>query len=167
MKKLLTLVLAAAILSPMAVLAKKNDEGLAPQYQLEGAGVTSQNAQQVLVTIVTKKKDKVKEDDLERAAVHGILFRDYDDATNSGFGSVASHKSIMGSPTAEAEYVDFFEPFFKNGDYRKYVQLVDNSRRVVKCGKEWKVSAVVRVNTAALRKDLKKQEMIKDLGSGW
>ena len=60
MKKLLTLVLAAAILSPVAVLAKKNDEGLAPQYQLEGAGVTSQNAQQVLVTIVTKKKDKVK-----------------------------------------------------------------------------------------------------------
>lgn len=49
MKKLLTLVLAAAILSPMAVLAKKNDEGLAPQYQLEGAGVTSQNAQQVLI----------------------------------------------------------------------------------------------------------------------
>lgn len=167
MKKLLTLVLAAAIMCPLTALAKKNDEGLAPEYQLEGAGVTSQNAQQVVITIITKKKDKVTEDDLERAAVHGVLFRDYDDATNSGFGSVASHKSIMGSPTAEAEYVDFFEPFFKNGDYRKYVQLVSNSRRVVKSGKEWKVSAVVRVNTSALRKDLKKQGMIKDLGSGW
>lgn len=167
MRKLLTLVLAAAIVCPLTAFAKKNDEGLAPEYQLEGAGVTSQNAQQVVITIITKKKDKVTEDDLERAAVHGVLFRDYDDATNSGFGSVASHKSIMGSPTAEAEYVDFFEPFFKNGDYRKYVQLVSNSRRVVKSGKEWKVSAVVRVNTSALRKDLKKQGMIKDLGSGW
>ena len=167
MKKLLTFALVAMLLSPVAVFAKKNDEGLVPEYQMEGAGMTSQNAQQVLITIVTKKKDKVSEKDLEKAAVHGVLFRDYDDATNAGFGSVASHKSIMGSPTAEAEYIDFFEPFFKNGDYAKYVQLVSDSRRVVKSGKEWKVSAIVRVNADALRKDLKKQGMVKNLGSGW
>ena len=39
--------------------------------------------------------------------------------------------------------------------------------QVVKAGKEWKVSAIVRVNTNTLKKDLKKQGMIKNLGAGW
>ncbi len=146
---------------------KKKEESYIPDYQIEGAGMTSQNARQVLITILTKNKDKVSDSDLEKAAVHGVLFRDYDDKTNAGYGSVASHKSIMGSPTAEAEYNDFFTKFFKEGDYANYVQIVGNSRRVVKAGKEWKVSAVVRVNAAALKKMLKKQGMVKDLGGGW
>lgn len=165
-KKILALLIVFALAAPFAG-AKKNDDGLVPQYQLEGAGMTSQNAQQVLVTIVAKKKDQVTEDDLQKAAVHGVLFRNYDDVTNAGYGTVMSRKAIMDSPTAEAEYIDFFEPFFKNGDYSKYVQLVSDSKRVVKSGKEWKVSAIVRVNVSALKKDLKKQGMVKDLGSGW
>ena len=164
MKKLITLVLAVAMMCPAAVLAKKNDEGLVPQYQVEGAGRTSSNADQMQITIVTKKKDKVTEDDLCKAAVHAALFRSYDDTTS---GEGTHHKSIMDSPTAEAQYIDFFEPFFKNGDYRKYVQVVDNSRRVVKSGKEWKVSSMVRVNTMQLTKDLQKQGMAKTLGTGW
>lgn len=167
MNKFISFLLALAIFMPLGMYAKKTGEGLAPNYQLQGAGMTSQNAQQVCVTIVDKKKDKITDDDLARAAVHGVLFRDYDDATNSGYGSVASHKSIMGSPTAEAEYADFFNSFFNNGDYKNYVQIVSDSRRVVKAGKEWKVSAIVRVNTAALKKDLKKQGMVENLGSGW
>lgn len=166
MKKIFTLILALAFLSPAMVVAKKSDEGLVPEYQMEGAGMTSDNAQQVLVSILSKKKD-VSDEDLGKCAVHGVLFRDYDDATNSNFGGVASHKSIMGSPTKEQEFIDFFEPFFRNGDCNKYVQLVANSRRVVKSGKLYKTSAIVRVNSATLKKDLKKQGMVKNLGSGW
>lgn len=164
MKKLLTLVLAAALLCPVTALAKKNDEGLVPAYQVQGAGSTTSNSTQVEVTIITKKKDKVTEDDLCKAAVHAVLFRSYDDTSS---GDKTHHKSIMDSPTAESEYIDFFEPFFKNGDYRKYVQIVDNSRRVVKSGKEWKVSSIVRVNSTQLTKDLQKQGMAKTLGTGW
>lgn len=166
MKKIFYLLLAIVLLSPVSLYAKKNDEGLVREYQLQGAGMTSDNASQVLVSILSKKKD-VSDAELMAAAVHGVLFRDYDDATNSGFGSVASHKSIMGSPTKEQEFIDFFEPFFKNGDCNKYGQLVSDSRRVVKSGKLWKVSAIVRVNTTALKNDLKKQGMVKNLGSGW
>lgn len=166
MKRIFTIILTLALLSPMMALAKKNDEGLVPEYQMEGAGMTSDNAQQVLISVLSKNKN-ISDEDLGKAAVHGVLFRDYDDATNSNFGSVASHKSIMGSPTKEQEHIDFFEPFFRNGDCNKYVQLVANSRRVVKVGKQWKVSAIVRVNSAALKKDLKKQGMVKNLGSGW
>ena len=167
MKKIITFMLALAMFMPVSISAKKTDAGAIPEYQLQGAGMTSQSAQQVLVTIVTKKKDNVTDLDLEKAAVHGVLFRDYDDATNSGFGSVASHKAIMDSPSKEGEYMDFFKPFFANGDFKNYCQLVSDSRKVVKAGKEWKVSAIVRVNTHALKKDLGKQGMTKNLGSGW
>ena len=92
MKKLTTLILALVLLIPVSVSAKKASGGEVPQYQIEGAGMTSQSAQQVLVTIITKKKDNVKDIDLEKAAVHGVLFRDYDDATNAGFGSVAGYR---------------------------------------------------------------------------
>lgn len=164
MKKLLSFLLCLAILTP--AIAKKNDEGLVREYQIEGAGMSSDNAQQVMVTILSNKKD-ITDAELSACAVHGVLFRDYDDATNSGYGSIASHKSIMGSPSEESAHIDFFEPFFRNGDCNKYVQLVSNSRRVVKSGKQWKTTAIVRVNTTALRKDLKKQGLAKDLGSGW
>lgn len=166
MKKIVSLFLLFLMLTPALVMAKKDDQGLVTEYQLEGAGMTSDNAQQVKISILSKKKD-VSDAQLEASAVHGILFRDYDDATNSGYGSVASHKCLMGTPTAEAQHIDFFEPFFKNGDYAKYVQLVSDSRRVVKVGKQYKVSAIVRVNSTQLRKDLKKQGLAKDLGSGW
>ncbi len=145
----------------------KKEEAYVTNYQVQGAGVTSQNAVQVRITILTKNKDKVSDADLEKAAVHAVLFRDYDDATNAGYGSVASHKAIMGDITAEAQYADFFEPFFRNGDYKNYVMLVGDTRRVVKAGKEWKVSCVVRINNIALKNMLKKQGMVKDLGGGW
>ncbi len=166
MKRLALLLMLMAFALPNS-FGKKVEEKMVPQYQIEGAGMTSQNAQQVLIKILAKDKNKVSDADLEKAAVHGVLFRDYDDTTNSGYGSVASHKAIMGSPTAEVEYVDFFKNFFDNNDYRNYVQIVGDSRRVVKVGKEWKVSAVVKVNSAALKKMLKQQGMVKDLGGGW
>ncbi len=163
MKKLLSLTILLFFLLPLH--GKKTDERLAPEYQIEGAGMTSQNAQQVKIIVLSNKKD-ISDADLEKAAVHGILFRDYDDETNAGFGSVASHKSIL-DPTVEAEYSDFFKSFFSSGDYSKYVELVGDTRRVVKAGKQWKISATVKVNSAALKKMLKKQGMVKDLGGGW
>lgn len=171
MKKnlLAAITLAVALIMPTGALAKKtdyNDEGLVPEYQVEGAGSTSDNSQLVRVYILSKKKN-VTDDQLGRCAVHAVLFRDIDDVTNAGYGSVASKKAIMRTPAAEAQYIDFFEPFFRNGDCNKYVQLVSNSRRVVKVGKQYKTSAEVKVNTAQLKKDLKSQGMVKDLGSGW
>lgn len=157
---------AIAMLLPAAASAKKNDEKIVPEYQVEGAGSTSDNAKLVRVYILSKKKD-VTDDQLGRCAVHAVLFRDIDDTANAGYGSIASHKAIMRTPAAEAQHIEFFEPFFRNGDCNRYVQVVDDSRRVVKVGKQYKTSAEVRVNTTQLKKDLKSQGMVKDLGSGW
>lgn len=164
MKKILFL-LVAAMLLPVYGYSKKNNEGVVPQYQVEGAGATSDASQQVRVTIVSNKKD-VTDDALGRCAVHAVLFQDIDDTTNAGYGSAAIKKALMGSPAAEAQHVDFFEPFFRNGDCNRYVQLVKD-HSVVKSGKQYKVSAVVKVNTAQLKKDLANQGLVKNLGSGW
>lgn len=165
MKKIFALLLALAILSPSMALAKKNDQGLVPEYQAQGAGMTTDNSRQVIISILSTKKD-VTDADLAKAAVHAVLFRDYDDMTNSGYGSVVSQKSLL-DPTVEKERVDFFEPFFKNGDYMNYVQVVSDSRRVLKSGKLFKISAKVRVNATALSKLLQKQGIRKNLSTGW
>lgn len=147
------------------LMAKKNDEGLVPQYSAAGAGSTTDASHQIKVTIFSKKKN-VTDEDLGKCAVHATLFQDIDDTTNTGYGSSAVKKSIMGSPTAEAQHIDFFEPFFRNGDCNRYVQLVKD-HSVVKTDKGYKVSAVVKVNKAQLQKDLVKQGFVKNLGSGW
>ena len=140
MRKVLFLLI-AALMIPAAIHAKKNDEGLVPSYQVAGAGSTTDTSNQVRVTILSKKKD-VSEEELGRCAVHAVLFQDIDDTTNAGYGSVAVKKAIMGSPSAEAQHIDFFEPFFRNGDCNRYVQQVKDYS-VMKSGKEYKISAVV------------------------
>ncbi len=166
MKRVSILITLLLGLLPFTSFAKKAVEGLVQEYQMEGAGMTTGNAQQVKVSILSSKKD-INDAEFGKCAVHGVLFLDYDDTTNSGFGSSASHKCIMGTPTAEQEHIDFFEPFFNNGDCNKYVQVVGETRRVVKVGKQWKTSVTVKVNTNALKKDLQKQGLLKNLGSGW
>lgn len=165
MKKLFSLLLTVLFLTPMMVQAK-NDEALIPEYQVEGAGKASNGSPQIKVIILSKKKN-VSDADFSKCAVHAILFRDYDDKSNTGFGSVAHHRAVMGSPTAIQQHIDFFEPFFRNGDCNNYVQIVGDTRRVVKVGKQWKVSSEVRVNERQLRKDLEKQGYLKNLGTGW
>lgn len=168
MKKVLAFTLMAAILYPMSAFAKKKDkEGLVPNYQVEGAGMLDNNAVKVCVTVYADRKDKVTDDDFAKCAVHGVLFRDFSDATNAGQGMPSTHYAIMKSPSAETEHFNFFEPFFTEGDAMKYTQVISDTRRVVKSGKKWKISTVVTVNTSALRSDLKNQHLVKDLGSGW
>lgn len=164
MKKILFLLL-AVMLWPLESSAKKNDEGLVPAYTAEGAGSTTDASEQIRVTVFSKKKD-VSDEVLGKCAVHAALFQDIDDTTNAGYGSSAVKKAIMGSPTAEAQHIDFFEPFFRNGDCNRYVQNIKDYS-VVKSGKGYKISAVVKVNNAQLKKDLVKQGLAKNLNSGW
>lgn len=164
MKKILTFLLLAAFCIGVSE-AKKNDEGLVPKYMAEGAGATTDASHQIKVTIISKKKD-VSDEDLGKCAVHATLFQDIDDATNGGYGTTAVKKAIMGSPTAEGQYVDFFEPFFRNGECNRYVQLVKD-HSVVKTSNGYKISAVVKVNKPQLQKDLVKAGLVKNLGSGW
>lgn len=161
----LTIILLILLVTPALLQSKKNDHSLVPTYTAEGAGATTDASQQIKVTIYSNKKD-VSDVDLGRCAVHASLFQDIDDTTNTGFGSTAVKKAIMSSPGAEAQHIDFFEPFFRNGDCDRYVQNIKD-HTVVKSGKGYKISAIVKVNKAQLQKDLVSQGLVKNLGSGW
>lgn len=163
MKKVLLLILSFVLCA--GAFAK--DDSAVPEYQIKGAGAANGGSTLVSVSVMAKKADKVTDDMLMKAAVHGVLFKDYSDSTSAGFGSAASKKAICGSPNAYAEHLDFFEPFFKDGGYKGYAQCVDDTRRVVKVGKQYKVTSTVAVSSSALRKDLEKQGVIKSLKSGW
>lgn len=166
MKKLLAILLCLAIAAPATLQAKKQPEPTVPAYSAEGAGMTTDASTQYKITVLAKKKEQVTDEVLGRCAIHAALFQDVDDRTNAGYSSTPVKKAIMGSPAAEAQYTDFFTPFFENGDCNRYVQLVKD-HSVVKADKMWKVSGVVKVNTAQLKKDLTKQGLLKNLGSGW
>ena len=160
-----TIILLTIFAVPALLHAKKSDQNLVPTYTAEGAGATTDASQQIKITIYSNKKD-VSDVDLGRCAVHASLFQDIDDTTNTGFGSTAVKKAIMSSPAAEAQHIDFFEPFFRNGECDRYVQNIKD-HTVVKSGKGYKISAIVKVNKAQLQKDLVSQGLVKNLGSGW
>lgn len=162
------LLLMLAVLGVLVMDAKK-PEAVIPEYQIEGAGNARGDEALVKVSIITKDKNKVTDAMLGNAAVHGVLFKGYTDTNTQGWGGASTHPALAGSPTAYSEHIDFFEPFFANGDANNYVRIVEDQRGVTKVGKDYKVSAVVRVSTGQLKKDLqsKNVNVIRGLNSGW
>lgn len=165
-RKVIFALLALVVSIPFALPAKDKTAPLAEAY-LEGAGAGNSGSSNVRITIVAKKADKVTDKDLAKAAIHSILFKGYEDSSASGFGTSSRHAPMAGSATAENQHADFFNTFFENGDYMNYVHFVENTRRVTKYGKQYKVSVQLSVNTASLRQDLEKQGVIRGFNSGW
>lgn len=164
MKKLLCLL--AILLSVTLPALPKDKEETKMKYEITGNGIHQSSGTIVRITILTKDKNKVTSDDLAKAAVHGVLFRGYTDTSNSGFGSSSKRPPMMKTPLAETQHAEFFKPFFSDGVYSGYVQCMDDTRRVVKVGKEYKVSCDVLVSDGMLRKDLVDAGILKGVGVG-
>lgn len=163
MRKTLLLLLLVTLGLSTAMAKGKEEAKLIPEYQIEGAGVGNDATTLVRVTIVSKS-NAFNEHEFARCAVHGVLFRGYSDATTSYVAT--PHEPIMGSPMAEAQNADFFKSFFES-TYAGYVEVISDSRKIVKVGKEYKSKVVVAVKDGLLRKDLQKMGLIKSLKSGW
>ena len=78
-------------------------KGKMPQYDIVGAGSGTEGTVLVKVYVYAKS---VKDEELKRAAVHGVVFRGC-----SGNESGA-RQPAMASPTAEADNPTFCEEFF-------------------------------------------------------
>lgn len=138
-----------------------------PEYQIVGDGQTLSGVAMVKVSVVAKKADKVTQQMLINAAVHGVLFKGYAQSpTESNYVESASFPPLAGAE-AEVQHADFFNDFFAGGNAESYAQFVDDTRRVVKVGKEYKVTQTVAVRASDLKKILSKQGIIKTLGAGW
>ena len=130
-----------------------------PEYDITGAGSGSEGTILVKVYVYAKK---VTDQDLKRAAVHGVVFRGC-----SGNASGA-RQPAMASPTAEAENAAFCEAFFaEDGQCQNFASVVSGSYDRVKTKKGYKSGAILQVDKTALRKELEKAGVVRSLSSGF
>lgn len=156
MMKRLVYFVCALLLMVMSAFAKNDKK---PQYDIVGAGSGSEGTVLVKVFVYAKK---VTDNDLKRAAVHGVIFRGC-----SGNNSGASQPA-MASPSVETDKASFFNAFFaEDGQCLNYASIVSGSYERIKTTKGYKVGAIIQVNKTTLRKDLEKAGAIRSLSSGF
>lgn len=132
-------------------LAKKSEKinYVMPDYTIEGAGTGVQGSYLVKITMTGKKAEDIKNEDLAKCAVHGILFR--------GFKGERQHqRPLASSARNEQQHADFYNDFFQR-QYQSYASTMSDSRTLLRVGKDIQVSALVSVMKDQLRKDLTPQ----------
>lgn len=131
-----------------------------PEYELEGAGTATQGNYLVKVTVITKNK-KITDNEIARAAVHGVLFRGFSDTK-----SRISQKPLAGSLANEAQHADFYADFFKkDGPAASFASIVSGSRSVIKSGKFYRITETVLVRKEELHHYLEEAGVIKGFNS--
>lgn len=141
----------------MGAMAKGGDK--MPQYDITGAGSGTEGTVLVKVYVYAKS---VKDEDLKRAAVHGVVFRGC-----SGNQSGA-RQPAMASPTAETDNATFCEEFFAaDGPCQNYATIIAGSYDRVKTQKGYKSGAILQVDKTSLRKELEKAGVVRSLSSGF
>ncbi len=155
MKKVFNLVF-MLLFVVLGVMAKSDKM---PQYDITGAGSGTEGTVLVKVYVYSKS---VSDNDLKRAAVHGIVFRGC-----SGNASGA-RQPAMASPTAETDNATFCKEFFApDGQCVNYASIVDGSYDRVKTKKGYKSGAILQVDKASLRKELEKAGVVRSLSAGF
>lgn len=133
------------------------------EYEIMGAGSGAQGTYLVKVYVISKK-NKPDIDLLKKCAVHGVLFKGF-----AGENSRLRQKALAGSPLAEQQHSDFFEPFFsEEGTYKNYADMVTSQYEIIKMAKkQYRIGATISVLKDQLRKDLEQAGVIKSLGAGF
>lgn len=163
MKKLFLLLISTLMMAG-ASFAK------APQVSVVsvmGEGIGNGGRPVLSVTCAAKKAADVNDAAIAINAMRGIMFRGYADASkSSSFDSSTNHPALVGADN-EAAHSDYFADFFNSGAASSYVDILPDTRKVSKVGKEYHVTQMVQVNVPDLRKKLEKDGIIRSLRSGW
>ena len=129
------------------------------QYDITGAGSGTEGT--ILVKVYVYGKN-VSDEQLKRAAVHGVVFRGC-----SGNESGA-RQPAMAPPSAETDNATFCEEFFANdGQCQSFATIIAGSYDRVKTQKGYKFGAILQVNKTSLRKELEKAGVVRSLSSGF
>lgn len=130
-----------------------------PKYDITGAG--SGNEGMVLVKVFVYQKE-ASDEDLKRAAVHGIVFRGCT-GNNSG-----AKQPAMASPETESSHAEYCTAFFApDGECQNYASIIAGSYERVKTQKGYKCGAIVQVDKRSLRKTLEKAGVVRSLSAGF
>lgn len=130
-----------------------------PQYDITGAGSGTEGTILVKVYVYGSR---VSDQDLKRAAVHGVVFRGC-----SGNESGA-RQPAMAAPTAETDNASFCQEFFaSDGQCQSFATVIAGSYDRVKTPKGYKQGAIVQIDKSSLRKELEKAGVVRSLSSGF
>lgn len=163
MRRTISLFIALATLfCGMTISAKDNNQVTIPEYEIKGNGTGAQGTYLVSVSVYHKDRDDGAEF-LGRCAIHGVLFRGF-----SNKELRQAQKPLAGSASVEIQHKDFFYSFFAaGGRASNYTTEISGSRRIIKSGKLYKITAIISVNKDQLRKDLEDAGIIQKLGSAF
>lgn len=155
MRKFLSL-LALFLCFAVGVMAKGDKM---PTYDITGAGSGTEGTLLVKVYVYNKS---VSDDDLKRAAVHGVVFKG---CVGNASGA---RQPAMAPATAETDNQTFFSEFFaEGGQYANFATIVAGSYDRVKTPKGYKSGAIIQVDKTSLRKTLEKAGVVRSLSSGF
>ena len=165
MKKILYFVLGAMILASCSNVKEASSKatGGLEQYRYDIDYVKNSGDGMSLVKVWSYGKPaRAAEEKCKANAVHGVIFKGY-----SGNGTV--QPALVRSANAYEDNKDFFDNFFHNGDYLRYVSsTVEGSTEVRKLkGGEYKASMVVNVNVKQLRQALEQAGVTRGLSTGF
>lgn len=156
MKRLLSLTILLLAFF-MGAMARGGDK--MPQYDITGAGSGTEGTILVKVYVYAKS---VKDEDLKRAAVHGVVFRG---CTGNQSGA---RQPAMAPATAESDNAAFCEAFFAvDGPCQNYATVVSGSYDRVKTQKGYKSGAILQIDKTSLRNELEKAGVVRSLSSGF
>lgn len=134
------------------------------KYDIESAGVGASGMTLVKVSVYVKKVKNASDELLKKAAVHGIVFRGVAESGVTGF---SKQNALVGAGAAQ-QYGDYFDAFFADGGaYISYASMVESTTETVKVGKEYRVSAVLNVNTDGLRQTLRDAGIARGITDGF
>lgn len=154
MNKLICLCL--LFLTAMSAMAKGDKM---PQYDITGAG---SGAEGTILVRVYVYGGRVSDNQLKRAAVHGVVFRGC-----SGNESGA-RQPAMAPATAETDNAAFCSEFFApDGPCQNFASIITGSYERVKTQKGYKLGATLQVDKTSLRKELEKAGVVRTLSSGF
>ena len=140
--------------------AKGNDKG---QYEIEIAEI-GQPGELVVKVWYYSKKANVSESIFKECAINGIMFKGLNDS-----GRMKGRKPLVAD--GYEKHKDYFDDFFKNGEYQKYARIAMNGyveqNSLVKVGKMYKIGKIVVISFNELRARLETDMIIKGLNSGF
>ncbi len=156
-KIIASLLLLMTLAAPVNATYAKDKDAIDYQYSIKSSGSGQDGYWVVEVTAFVTKKGDINDAVLQKCAVHGALFK----GVAPGQGG-SSQKPLCPS-TAETQYSDFFDAFFKE-DYKVYADVVAGTLSTTKTGKGYEVTATVQIAKDNLRKTMEQAGIIRKLG---
>ena len=134
----------------------------AQEYNITSAGQGKDG--NYLVKIRTYvPKTKMAEDAVKQCAVHGVIFRGVMDASGN-----ATQKALVNDPNIANTKKAFFDAFFSEGGYLKYVTVVESSLTCTKVPKKkYEASALLLVDKESLQHYLEESGIIQGFSNLW